>query len=82
MRTKLAATSPSTMQWKKFLEVKLNLTSRQLKTNVIDVVKIFNDFYLDRSIKFVLNANPSETNNNDVCQHKIPVKLSLNKSGF
>ena len=66
-----------------FIEVKLNLTSRQLKFDVTDAAKVFNDFYFDQTIEFVLNANPAaETNTNDVCQHKIPVKLSLNKSGF
>ena len=63
------------------LQVKLNLTLSQLKTNLNDVMKTFNDLYHDQSIGFVLNATGLSANN-DVCQHKISHKLSPNNDSF
>ena len=57
-----------------FLEVTLNFTSSQLKTDVNDVLESFNDLYTDQTIGFVPLADLSV--NNDVCQQKIGTKLS------
>ena len=64
-----------------FLQVKLNFTSNQLKTNVYDVMNTFNKLYNDQTIRFFLNTNNLSVNN-DVCQYKIGTKLSPSSGSF
>ena len=63
-----------------FLQVKLNLTSHQLQTNVYDVMKTFNNLYDDQTIGFV-HANDLSVNN-DVCRQMIRTKLSPSSGSF
>ena len=63
-----------------FLQVKLNFTSNQLRTNEYYVMHTFNKLYNDQTIGFFL-ANDRSVNN-DVCQYMIRTKLSPSSGSF